>query len=92
MLNFYDWGLSMNIISPLNKNKTKIKFLSFPKIGMEQPKDTPSGINVVENEDQKIVQSVNKGIQSSNYFSGRYSVKHEKGVHHFHRLISKYLK
>ena len=92
MLNFYDWGLSMNIISPLNKNKTKIKFLSFPKIGMEQPNDIPSGINVVENEDQKIVQCVNKGIQSSNYSRGRYSVKHEKGVHHFHRLISKYLK
>ena len=69
---------SMNIISPLNKNKTKIKFYHFLKIGMEQPKDIPSGINVVENEDQKIVQSVNKGIQSSNYSSGRYSVKHEK--------------
>jgi len=92
MLNFYDWGLSINIITPLTKNKTRIKFLSFPKKGMAQPKDVPAGINVVEEEDQKIVKSVQKGIQSSNYISGRYSVKHEKGIHYFHSLISDYLK
>ena len=92
MLNFYDWGLSINIITPLSKNKTRIKFLSFPKKGMIQPKDTPSGINVVEDEDQKIVKSVQKGIQSSNYSTGRYSVKHEQGIHYFHLLISEYLK
>ncbi len=59
---------------------------------MTQPKDIPSGINVVENEDQKIVKSVQKGIQSLNYSAGRYSVKHEKGIHYFHLLISEYLK
>ncbi len=92
MLNFYDWGLSINIISPLTKNKTNIKFLSFPKKGMAQPKDIPSGINVVEEEDQKIVKSVQRGIVSSNYKRGRYSVLYEKGVHYFHLLIAKYLK
>ena len=92
MLNFYDWGLSINIITPLTKNKTKINFLSFPKKGMVQPKDIPSGIDIVEKEDQEIVKSVQAGIQSSNYTSGRYSVKHEKGIHYFHLLISEYLK
>ena len=92
MLNFYDWGLSINIITPLTKNKTKINFLSFPKKGMAQPKDIPSGIDIVEKEDQEIVKSVQIGIKSSNYTSGRYSVKHEKGIHYFHLLISEYLK
>ena len=92
MLNFYDWGLSINIITPLTKNKTKINFLSFPKKGMVQPKDIPSGIDIVEKEDQEIVKSVQIGIKSSNYTSGRYSVKHEKGIHYFHLLISEYLK
>ena len=92
MLNFYDWGLSINIITPLTKNKTKINFLSFPKKGMVQPKDIPSGIDIVEKEDQEIVKSVQVGIKSSNYTSGRYSVKHEKGIHYFHLLISEYLK
>ncbi len=92
MLNFYDWGLSINIITPLTKNKTKINFLSFPKKGMVQPKDTPSGIDIVEKEDQEIVKSLQIGIKSSNYTSGRYSVKHEKGIHYFHLLISEYLK
>ena len=92
MLNFYNWGLSINIITPLTKNKTKINFLSFPKKGMVQPKDIPSGIDIVEKEDQEIVKSVQIGIKSSNYTSGRYSVKHEKGIHYFHLLISEYLK
>ena len=92
MLNFYDWGLSINIITPLTKNKTKINFLSFPKKGMVQPKDIPSGIDIVEKEDQEIVKSVQIGIKSSNYTSGRYSVKHEKGIHYFHLLISEHLK
>ena len=26
MLNFYDWGLSVNIVEPISTNKTKIRF------------------------------------------------------------------
>ena len=35
-------------------------------------------------EDQEIVLKVQKGIKSMFYNNGRYSVKHEKGIHHFH--------
>ena len=30
MLNFYDWGLSVNIVEPISINQTRIKFLSYP--------------------------------------------------------------
>ena len=33
-----------------------------------------------------IVENVQKGINSSFYSSGRFSVEKEKGVHHFHRF------
>ena len=84
MLNFYNWGLSINIIEPINKEKTRIKFLSFPIEGKMQPTNTNSSLDKVEEEDQTIVKSVQKGIKSIFYESGRYSIKYEKGVHYFH--------
>ena len=92
MFNFYSWGLSINIIEPIDYNKTRIKFLSYPKKGFKQTKGEDASIDIVENEDQKIVLKVNKGLKSQYYKRGRYSPKHERGVHHFHRLLAKYLK
>ena len=92
MLNFYNWGLSVNIIEPIKKNKTRIKFLSFPIKSKKQPLDSPSSLDKVESEDQEIVLNVQKGINSYNYNGGRYSPDHEKGIHYFHQLIARYLR
>ena len=91
MFNYYSWGLSINIIEPINKEKTKIKFLSYPIKGKAQPKNSNSSIEKVELEDQKVVINVQKGIKSQAYEKGRYSTKHELGVHYFHQLLSRYL-
>jgi len=91
MINFYKWGVSINIIEPISKNKTKVRFLSYPFKNMSQPTNIYSSVDIVEQEDQKIVQNVQKGIESSFYNRGRYSKKYEKGVHHFHQLISRYV-
>ncbi|MDA8626159.1 hypothetical protein N9L21_01460 [Flavobacteriaceae bacterium] len=45
----------------------------------------------MEKEDEFVVQNVQKGINSAFYKSGRYSATKEKGVHHFHYLLSKFL-
>ena len=42
-------------------------------------------------EDEEIVQSVQKGVNSAFYNTGRFSPTKEKGVHHFHSLISRFL-
>ena len=91
MLNFYSWGLSINIIEPINKNKTRIRFLSYPLKNKIQPQEGDAALDKVENEDQLIVARVQKGIRSSFYNRGRYSPKHELGVHHFHKLICKFI-
>ena len=77
--------------SIIDINKTKITFLSFPIKGFKQSEKSPSSLDVIEKEDQEIVLSVQKGILSNSYIRGRYSAKHELGVHHFHRLISENL-
>ena len=90
MLNFYSWGLSVNIIEPISVNKTKVKFIYFPIDYSNSPKAIKDLIQV-ELEDQAIVRSVYRGIQSRYYERGRYSPKHEKGVHYFHQLLSKFI-
>ena len=91
MMNFYSWGLSVNIIEPIGINKTQIKFLSYPIKGEKQPNNTHSSLDVVEKEDQEIVLNVQKGMSTISYNKGKYSAIHERGVHHFHRLISRNL-
>ena len=91
MLNFYNWGLSINIIEPISKNKTRVRFLSYPIKGCTQPIKNSSSLDKVEKEDQEIIKKVQKGINSQSYLRGRYSAMHEKGIHHFHQLICKYI-
>ena len=91
MFNFYPWGLSLNIITPLSIDKTKVEFKSY--VWKEDLLKMGAGadVNKVELEDQQIVQNVQKGVKSSLYNHGRFSPKMEKGVHHFHLLISDFL-
>ena len=87
MLNFYSWGLSINIIEPLSINRTRIKFLSYPIKNNQQPESGDATLSQVELEDQEVVLNVQKGIRSRFYKYGRYSTKYEQGVHHFHLLL-----
>ena len=91
MINVYNWGISINIVEPISIDKTRVRFLSFPIKGESQDVGNDSSIDTVELEDQKVVESVQKGIESEIYHRGRYSAKHEKGVHYFHQLLAKYI-
>ena len=91
MLNFYNWGLSINIVEPISFNKTRIKFLSYPIKNAKNVDVKINDLHKVEMEDEKVVLNVQKGIQSEFYKNGRYSANHEKGTHYFHQLICKYL-
>ena len=91
MFNFYPWGLSLNIITPLSNDRTRVEFRSY--VWKEELLDIGAGadVNKVELEDQEIVQKVQKGVRSRLYNKGRFSPSMENGVHHFHRLISRFM-
>ncbi len=91
MVNVYPWGISFNIVKPLRKDLTKVSFISY--VGDEASLSVGSGaeLDKVEREDEAIVENVQRGIYSTFYNSGRYSVKRETAVHHFHRLICNYM-
>ena len=92
MLNFYEWGLSINIIEPISKDKTRVRFISYPIDKNQSTRDAINDLNTVELEDQEVVRSVHNGIKSKLYSNGRYSVINEKGLHYFHTLLSDFIK
>ena len=94
MLNFYPWGLSLNLVEPLSMDHTRIRFETFlwNDSGHEYQVQAHDLIHLTEMEDEAIVEAVHKGLQSRLYKKGRFSPKMEVGVHHFHQLLAKSLK
>jgi choline monooxygenase len=45
-------------------------------------------LDTVEEQDQWVIEEVQKGMASNAYDRGRYSPTREQGVHHFHRILS----
>ena len=76
---------------PIKNNLTKIEFRSYVWDESKRQSGAGSILDKVEMEDEEIVENVQKGISSRFYRRGRFSPKMEKGVHHFHKLISEFL-
>ena len=93
MLNVYPDNLSSNIILPLGPDKTLTIFEWFQYPGRREVReDTIAFSDEIQQEDILICESVQKGLQSRTYDRGRFSVKRENGVHHFHLLMDEMLR
>lgn len=96
MLNVYPDNMSANIIVPLGHDKTLTIFEWFTyaeadgKAGALDPA-TVEFSDEIQVEDIGICEAVQKGLQSSTYTQGRFSVKRENGVHHFQLLLHEFL-
>jgi len=91
MLNFYPWGLSLNLVQPRAIDRTRVSFRSFVFDRSKLDAGAGSGLDRVEAEDEAIVVAVQRGVRSRFYRHGRYSPTRERGVHHFHRLLCEFL-
>ncbi len=91
MLNFYPWGMSVNLVLPEAPDRTHVLFRSY--VGDAAKLDAGAGgaLERVEREDEAIVEAVQRGVGSRLYRGGRYSPARERGVHHFHRLLCEFL-
>jgi choline monooxygenase len=96
MLNVYPDNYSTNLIVPLGPERTLTIFEWYfrdpddPKT-REDIEATVAFSDEIQIEDIKICESVQRGLRSMTYDHGRYSVKRENGVHHFHGLLAEYL-
>ena len=91
MFNFYPWGLSINIVKPVNDSLTRVSFRSYVYDESKLNRGAGNQLQKVEEEDEFVVENVHNGLRSSFYKAGRFSPKREEGVHHFHRLISEFM-
>lgn len=91
MLNFYPWGCSVNVVRPQAPDLTRVSFLCYVWDREKLGKGAGAALDRVEREDEVVVECVQKGLRSRFYDKGRYSVAREKGVHHFHSLIGKFM-
>lgn len=87
MLNFYPWGLSLNIVRPQGLSKTRVSFLTYVHQPQLLGRGAGADLDAVEMEDEEVVLTVQKGIRARLYGRGRYSPSQERGVHHFHRIL-----
>jgi choline monooxygenase len=92
MLNFYPWGLSVNLVQPDGPRRTRVAFRSYVGDTATLGKGAGGALDRVEAEDEAIVHAVQRGVRSRLYHGGRYSPTRERGVHHFHRLLAEFLK
>ena len=92
MLNFYPWGLSLNLVEPQGIDRTRVLFRSYVGDASKLDRGAGAALDRVEAEDEAIVQAVQRGVRSRLYDRGRYSPTRERGVHHFHRLLCEHLK
>ena len=89
MLNFYPWGLSLNVVVPAAVDRTRIVYRTWVVDPSRRGIGAGGALDRVEIEDEQIVEQVQRGVRSRLYDRGRYSPAREAGVHHFHRLLAR---
>ncbi len=96
MINIYPDNISTNLIVPLAHDETLTIFEWFfhdvadSKV-RERVQRAIAFTDEVQQEDIGLCENVQRGLRSTTYDRGRYSVKRENGVHHFHMLLGEFL-
>src|SRR5258707_11824465 len=91
MLNCYPDNVSVNIVLPVSAERSIAIFeWYFPPetLKTQASEQTVRFSDEIQMEDARICEVVQKNLRSRSYSRGRYSVKQEKGVHHFHYLYA----
>jgi len=97
MLNVYPDNFSTNLILPLGHERTLTVFEWFfpdpekPE-AQEAVRKTVEFSDEIQLQDIAICEAVQKGLKSRAYDRGRFSVRRENGVHHFHSLLARALR
>ncbi|MGH9902990.1 MAG: SRPBCC family protein, partial [Pyrinomonadaceae bacterium] len=95
MLNVYPDNYSTNVILPLGPERTLTVFEWYYRdpesaATREAVSRAVEFSDEVQIEDMHICEAAQRGLRSRTYDTGRYFVKRENGVHHFHGLLSEF--
>src|ERR1051325_10291040 len=92
MINWYDGVMDTNLVVPRGVDQTEVIFdFYFPDVVSEAAREKNlASVAVgqrIQDEDVAICKSVQRGLNSRAYKTGRLSVRREAGEHLFHRLL-----
>ena len=91
MINWYQGAMDTNLVIPRGVDKTEVIFdFYFPDISAAASEQNRRSVEVgqrIQDEDVAICKSVQQGLRSRAYTTGRLSVRREAGEHLFHRLL-----
>jgi choline monooxygenase len=96
MINLYSGVMDTNLVVPLGPERCRVIFDFY----FAQTTDAAAEFNrksmavghQIQLEDVDICEDVQRGLRSRSFRTGRYSVRRESGVHHFHRLLAAHLR
>jgi choline monooxygenase len=96
MVNIYPGLVENNVVVPLDNNKTLVIFeWYFADPGTPEAwsslQDSIEFGDQIQQEDTELCEDVQRNLEAGAYKQGRYSVKRENGVHHFHSLMQEFL-
>jgi choline monooxygenase len=97
MLNVYFGQMQTNLVVPLAQDRTLTVFEWYaarPPAGdeeLERWEELTAFSDEIQVEDIAICEALQKNLRSRAYERGRYSVRRENGVHHFHGLLHEFL-
>ena len=96
MINIYDDVMDTNLVIPRGVDKTEVVFdYYFSDVSPQAKEKNLASIAVseqIQSEDVAICESVQRGLNSRAYSTGRLSVRREAGAHLFHKLLHADLK
>ena len=91
MINIYPEAMDTNLVIPRGLSQTEVVFdFYFSRVSDETRTRNIASVEAsegIQNEDVAICASVQRGLASRAYTSGRLSVRREGGEHLFHRLL-----
>ena len=92
MINWYDGVMDTNFVAPRGVDKTEVIFdFYFPDVVSDEARQRNlASVAVgqrIQEEDVAICKSVQSGLNSRAYSTGRLSTRREAGEHLFHRLL-----
>jgi choline monooxygenase len=96
MMNYYEGVLDTNLVLPITIDRTEVIFdFYFADVSAAARERNLKSVNVgerIQQEDVRICESVQRGLNSRAYQAGRLSARREAGEHLFHRLLHADLK
>jgi choline monooxygenase len=96
MINCYEGAMDTNLVVPCGVDRTEVIFdFYFADVSEAAHPRNRASIEIserIQEEDVSICSSVQRGLRSRAYTSGRLSVRRESGEHLFHRLLHADLK